>query len=144
VKALRWLVLLAGVVLFAASFNMVAVKEASNKGNTAGLLGYKCATLSLSAPWGGKDSVQMRRQTPLLWFSLLISGWINPAFLLGLVIMFAAPNQRWSLALRCLVALMFVACWIFFYKVHLVPAQGYYVWMAGILLGLLSNPRAKA
>jgi hypothetical protein len=143
VKPLRWLALLAGLVLFAASFNMVAVKEASNKGNTAGLLGYKCATLSLSAPWGGTDSQKMRQQTPALWFSLLISGWINPAFLLGLIVMFAAPQQRWALIFRCLIALMFIACWVFFYKVHLVAVQGYSAWMAGILLALFSNPRAR-
>jgi len=143
VKIVRWLALLVALILFAVSFNMVAVKEASNKGNTAGILGYKCATLSLSAPWGGKDSVAMRKQTPVLWFSLLISGWINPAFVIGLVVMLAAPNQRWALALRCLIALMFIGCWIFFYKVHLVPVQGYYTWMAGILLGLLSNPRLR-
>src|SRR3979409_2611467 len=115
---------------------MVAVKEDSKQANPAGILGYKCATLSLSAPWGGSDSVKMRRQTPLLWFSLLISGWINPAFILGLLVMLVAPNQRWTLVFRCLIALMFICCWIFFYKVHLVPAQGFYVWMAGILLGL--------
>jgi len=143
-KALRWLALLAGLVLFAVSFNMVAVKDASSKGNTAGLLGYKCATVSLSAPWGGSDSVKMRRESPAQWFSLLISGWINPAFLLGLVIMFVVPNQSWALVFRCLIALMFAACWIFFYKVHLAPLQGYYFWMAGILMGLFSNPRAKS
>ncbi len=92
-KPLRWLALLAGLALFAVSFNMVAVKDASAKGNTAGILGYKCATLSLSAPWGGKDSVTMRKESPLQWFSLLISGWINPAFILGLLVMFVAPNQ---------------------------------------------------
>jgi len=144
VKPLRWLALLAGLALFAVSFNMVAVKEASNKGNTAGLLGYKCATLSLSAPWGGTDSQKMRQQTPALWFSLLISGWINPAFLLGLVVMFASPQQRWALIFRCLIALMFIACWVFFFKVHLVALQGFYAWMAGILLALFSNPRARA
>lgn len=143
-KALRWLALLAGLVLFAVSFNMVAVKEASSKGNTAGILGYKCATLSLSAPWGGSDSVKMRRDSPLLWFSLLISGWINPAFVLGLVVMFLAPNRRWALVLRCLIALMFIFCWIFFYKVRLVPVQGFYTWMIGVLLGLFSNPRARS
>jgi hypothetical protein len=144
VKPLRWLALFIGLALFGASFNMVAVKEASNKGNTAGILGYKCATLSLSAPWGGSDSQKMRQQTPALWFSLLISGWINPAFLLGLLVMLAAPQQRWALLFRCLIALMFIACWVFFYKVHLVPLQGYYVWMAGILLALFSNPRVRA
>ena len=45
--------------------------------------------------------------------------------------MFAAPNQRWSLALAMSDRSDVHACWIFFYKVHLVPAQGYYVWMAG-------------
>jgi hypothetical protein len=144
VKPLRWLALLAGLALFAVSFNMVAVKDASSKGNTAGILGYKCATLSLSAPWGGSDSVKMRHDSPIQWFSLLISGWINPAFILGLLVMFVAPNQRWAVVLRCLVALMFVFCWIFFYKVHLAPLQGYYLWMTGILLALLSNPRAKS
>ena len=143
-KALRWLALLAGLVLFAMSFNMVAVKDASSKGNTGGILGYKCATVSLSAPWGGSDSVKMRREAPLQWFSLLISGWINPAFFLGLLVMLVAPNQGWALGFRCLVALMFAACWVFFYKVHLAPLLGYYLWMAGILLSLLSNPRAKS
>jgi hypothetical protein len=144
VKPLRWLALLAGLALFAVSFNMVAVKDASSKGNTGGILGYKCATLSLSTPWGGTDSVTMRKESPLQWFSLLISGWINPAFLLGLLVMFVAPNQRWVLVFRCVIALMFVFCWIFFYKVHLAPLQGYYLWMSGILLALLSNPRAKS
>ena len=90
-------------------------------------------------PWT-KDGRAILHQAPLEYFSILFSGWINPAFLVTLVLVLIKPRWRFSIVLRYIVTLMFVFCWIVFFQLHLYPRQGYFLWMLGILLALFSRP----
>ncbi|HEX5435471.1 MAG TPA: hypothetical protein VFY05_14625 [Candidatus Angelobacter sp.] len=136
-KWIRWIALLAGISMFAVSFMLPAISQASSAPGSPGIPGYKCAFLSLvvTAEEGGT----LIRQAPLEYISVLISGWINPVFLVSLLLLLIKPRWRSTIALRYVVTVMFVFCWIAFYQIHLYPQQGYFLWMFGILLALYSN-----
>jgi hypothetical protein len=134
VKTYRILILL-GLVLYVASFFLTAVKDSKT---SAGMPGYKCATTALLAPWGG-DGLNMLRETPVDYFALLFSGWINPVFLITALAFLIQPKGRFAGILRVVLLLMLPACWIVFYKAELRPAQGYFLWTAAMLLVLFSN-----
>lgn len=130
---IRWIALLAGICMFAVSFMLPAVRQASSPP----MPGYKCAFLSLVVAM--ESGGTFIRQAPLQYFSVLISGWINPVFLVSLLLILIKPRWRLAIVLRYVVTVMFVFCWIAFYKIHLYPQQGYFLWMFGILLALYSN-----
>ncbi|MGE5324499.1 MAG: hypothetical protein ACM3SW_16655 [Actinomycetota bacterium] len=132
-KWIRWIALLAGISMFAVSFMLPAVSQAS----TPGIPGYQCAFLSLVVTW--EQAGALIRQAPLQYFSVLISGWINPVFLVSLLLILIKPRWHTAIVLRYVVTVMFVFCGIAFYRIHLYPRQGYFLWMFGILLALYSN-----
>lgn len=136
-KWIRWIVLLAGISMFAVSFVLPAVNQASSAPGSPGISGYKCASLSLVVALESGGSFM--RQAPLQYFSVLISGWINPVFLVSLLLLLIKPRWRVAIVLRYVVTAMFVFCWIAFHQIHLYPRQGYFLWMFGILLALYSN-----
>jgi hypothetical protein len=140
---IRWIALLAGIALFVISFILPAVKEVSASSASQGTPGFTCATLTLEMPWS-KDGREMLKQLPVRYFSILLSGWINPAFLVTMGLVLIKPRWRPTIVLRYVVTFMFVFCWIVFYQVHLYPRQGYFLWMFGILLALYSNKLSRS
>ena len=136
-KWIRWIALFAGIGMFVWSFTLPAVREASASPGSPGISGYKVATLALVVPWG--QGRELLKQAPLQYFSILFSGWINPLFLVSLLLILIKPRWRLSIWFRYLVTAMFVCCWIVFYQIHLDPRQGYFLWMFGILLALYSS-----
>jgi hypothetical protein len=140
VKALRWITLLVGLAMFAYSFKLPAIKEIPKPGAAATntLIGYNCAALALRLPWG-KEGITFLHSDPLAYFSVLISGWINPVFLLALIFLLVKPGSRINRVFLILLPLMFISCWIVFQKIHFSAFTGFYVWMCGILLSLFSD-----
>ncbi len=136
-KTYRILILL-GLVLFVASFFLVAVREAGATQGEAGIRGYTCAYVALLAPWGS-DGLRLLRQGPVDYFAILFSGWINPVFLIAAVAVLIRPQGRFAGVLRMVLLVMFVAPWIVFYKEHLHPREGYFLWTAAMLLVLFSS-----
>jgi hypothetical protein len=138
VKWIRWLTLLAGIAMFAVSFILPAVKEAKASPSSPGIPGFTCASITLQLPWS-KDGRGILRESPLEYFAILFSGWINPLFIVTLLLVLIKPRWRPIVVLRYTVTGMFVFCWIVFFQFHLYPRQGYVLWMVGILLALYSN-----
>jgi hypothetical protein len=139
VKMLKWILLLAGIGLFAVSFVLPAIRELAKAGaSPSKMYGYDCALTALLVPWG-KDGYTVMRSEPLTWISVLISGWINPVFIISLFILLIKPRWRVNHLFRVLVPIMFVFCWIVFYKIHFLPYTGYWIWMAGTLTALFST-----
>ncbi len=128
--------LLIGMVLYIASFFLTAVKDAYASPSASGYPGYLCAYLTLLTPWG-HDGMRMLQRDPLGYFGILFSGWINPVFLITVVLVLR--HKRLGAILRIVLLLMFVACWVVFYKEHLRPQIGYFLWTAAMLLALFSN-----
>lgn len=135
---IRWIALLAGIAMFAVSFILPAVKEASAGSSASGVPGYTCAVLTLEMPWT-RDGRDVLKESPLRYFSILFSGWINPAFIVTLLLVLIKPRWLASTVLTYVVTFMFIFCWIVFYQWHLYPRQGYFLWMVGILLALYSS-----
>jgi hypothetical protein len=137
VKWIRWIALLAGIGMFAASFMLPAVKQASSAPGSQGIPGYECAFIALVVVL--EQGGQLVRDNPVQFFAVLFSGWINPVFLVSLLLILIKPRWRFAIWLRYVVTAMFVCCWIVFYQIHLDPRQGYFLWMFGILLALYSS-----
>lgn len=135
---IRWTALLAGVAMFAVSFVLPAVKDASASPSSPGVPGFTCAVLTLQMPWS-KDGRDLRNQAPVQYFSILFSGWINPVFVLALLLILIRPQWLAGAMLTYVVTAMFVFCWIVFYQLKLYPRQGHFLWMFGILLALYSS-----
>lgn len=133
----NWILVVLGFAIFAAAFYLPAIKEVSASASDKGIVGYKCAILALELPWGN-DGAKILHDSPGMYFSILISGWINPVFLIVLGLVLIKPGSRVFWALRVVVLLMFIACWVVFIQMHFRPQLGYYLWMAGILLALFS------
>jgi hypothetical protein len=137
VKTYR-IVIFIGIGLYAASFFLTAVR---GSGGLA-LAGYNCAWVTLLTPWGS-DGLSMLRENPFDFFATLLSGWINLVFLVTAGALLIRPNSVFVRVLRVALLLMFPACWLVFYKEHLHPGEGYFLWIAGMLLVLFANKLAK-
>jgi hypothetical protein len=136
------IVLLTGMVLYIGSFFLIAIKDAQASPSASGYAGYWCAYVTLLSPWG-HDGWSMLREEPVNYFAILLSGWINPVFLITVVSLLLKPNGRLAATLRVVVLFMFVACWLVFYKEHVRPHAGYFLWTAAMLLVLFSGMFSK-
>jgi hypothetical protein len=127
------------VDLFAVSFMLPAIREVAKPGATAGTLsGYDCAVLSLMQPWG-KEGLALLRSDPVNYVSALLSGWINPVFIIAVLVLLIRPSAGINSVFRVVLPLMFIFCWVVFYKIHYSAYTGYWVWMGGILMAIFSD-----
>lgn len=126
------------LVLYVVSFTLIGVSNAGDTHGGGGILGYKCATLTLVSPWGS-EGMKMVRESPMDFFPVLISGWINPVFLITVGALLFRPNSRFAGISRIVLLLMLPACWIVFGRSHLQPRVGYYLWTAAMLLAVFAN-----
>ena len=138
----NWILVIVGMALWVGSFFLVAVQEANTPYGGSGYRGYLCAFITLINVWG-HDAMAMLRETPVEYFSTLLSGWINPVFLITLMASLVRPKGRLAVVLRIVFLLMLPACWIVFYKMKLYPREGYFVWTAGMLLVMFAAPGAR-
>jgi hypothetical protein len=142
----RWILFLAGMTVFVVSFFLIAVRETGATQSGSGMRGYTCAYVALLSPWGS-DGLRMLREGPVDYFAILFSGWINPVFLITVVVLLIRPRGSLAGVLRGVLLVMFLACWIVFYKEHLHPRAGYFLWTAAMLMvlfaHLLAGPGAR-
>jgi hypothetical protein len=139
----RWILFLAGMVLFVVSFFLIAVREAGATHSDSGMRGYTCAYVALLSPWGS-DGLRMLREGPVDYFAILFSGWINPVFLITVLVLLIRPTGNLAGVLRGVVLVMFLACWIVFFKEHLHPRAGYFLWTVAMLLVLFSGKLVRS
>jgi len=121
-----------------ASAMTVAVKEATAAPSDRGIPGYLCAYMTIVLPWTS-DGMRMLRHEPVDYFAILLSGWINPVFLITFVLLLINPRNRLAGVLRIVLIFMFAACWIVFYYEHLHPRLGYFLWTGAMLLVLFAG-----
>lgn len=132
-----------GMAIYIGAFFLIAAREVHASAGNSGYPGWFCAFDTLVAPWG-HDARSTIGEDPVQFFSMLISGWINPLFLATLAVALVWPKSRLGFVLRILVLLMFIACWVVFYKMTLYPREGYFLWTLGMLLVMFSAPGARA
>jgi hypothetical protein len=134
--------LLLGLALYIASFFLIAVRNAGGSSSGGGR-GYMCAFLALTLPWG-RDGWNMLHSDPVSYFGILLSGWINPFFLITLLVRWIRPKARLGWILGALLLLMFPACWVVFTRVQLRPATGYFLWTGAMVLSLFSKALVRS
>jgi hypothetical protein len=133
-------ILVGGLVSYAVSFALYAVMMS---GESKGLLGFACAYLSLVYGVSGTVKGFLARpflpSEAFLWISLLLSGLINPFFLSALITQRRNTLQRAFKVLRIITLSLFPLCWIFFVGDHVMPREGYFVWVSAMLLALFPS-----
>ena len=141
----NWTFVVVGLALYVGAFFLVAAHDAdsSSSFSVRGYPGWFCAAITLRNVWG-HEGLDLLRQSRLVYFSLLFSGWINPLFLITLLAQLVRPKGRLAFVLRILLLLMFPACWIVFIQMGLRPREGYFLWTAAMLLVMFAVPRARA
>jgi hypothetical protein len=71
--------------------------------------------------------------------SFISVGWINPIFLITMILVLVDKTPRLSAILRFIVLLFVPLCWIALIYRDVYPREGYFLWTAGILLVLFSR-----
>ena len=132
----RRILLWIGLLLFAASFFLYAVWDRTPLNRYRG---FECATSALLLPWaeaGWEEIIHV----PVPWFSIIISGWINPVFFIFLIFVLRKRNHRTISILRCIILLMIPFCWISFHYLPIYPREDHYLWIFAMVLVLFSAP----
>lgn len=132
------IVLVVAMVLYVASFFLGAVIDALGSSSASRIPGYDCAYLTLIFPWT-RDGLRSAQDHPLQYMGMLLSGWINPMFLITMIFLLKKRNAHVGGTLRIVLLLMFPACWLVFSEVHVRPTYGYFLWTAAMLLTLFSD-----
>lgn len=125
------------MLIYVISFFLVA--EQFSYFHKSGLYGYYDAIDSLVVPWSdisfGQGGVF---HTRFEWLALLLSGWINPAFLIAAALELFGKQRRLLSVLKTAVILMIPFCWIVFYYEDDHLREGHFMWIAGMLMVLFS------
>lgn len=120
------------MLAYALSFALTA---ASNK--TLTVPGYYCAAGAFISPFAVDSGfVELKTMADI---AVLISGWINIAFLVSLTIRRRSGNGRAFRILRVITLLMVPFCWIVFYDESLFPREGHVLWIVAMALALFSD-----
>lgn len=135
-----------GMLIYAVSFFLLAVGgPGSGPGAPSPFPGIFCAIDAIGLP---VDEIVrgtgLFQDQPLALASLLISGCINPVFLLGAFLDLTGQYRKSVAVLRIVLFAMIPFCWMFFHIELLYPREGHYLWVLGMLLVLCSHWLAKA
>jgi hypothetical protein len=124
-----------GLLIYLVSFFLVAI-AVSSIGVT--LRGYSCASSALFSPCDSDVTFDGRFD----FLSVLLSGWINPVFLMTAIFLIRGWPQRLIAVMRIMVVLMIPFCWVIFHYEGVYPREGHFVWIAGMLIALFSRELA--
>ncbi len=127
-----------GLLLYAISFFLVATGAASPVGR---LLGFECAYFAVGLPL---TDTPFRPESgfyhlPFVYFSVLVSGLINPGFLAYVTLAGLKQKPRIQRVLRLALIAMIPFCWVVFRFLKVYPREGHVLWLMGILLVLFSS-----
>ena len=75
--------------------------------------------------------------------SFFLNGWINPLFLLTMVLMLVDRTPRLARILRYTTLLMVPFCWVALLYQRVYPREGYVVWTLGMVLVLFRSDADK-
>jgi hypothetical protein len=134
-RLLFWVLFCIGLAIYVGAFFLPAVGEQHGPG---GVRGYICAEIALVTPWG-HDGWDILHDYPFRYFCLLISGWINPIFLITALLLLVNKARKLAAVLRIILLMMIPFCWIVFHYENLSPRLGHFLWILGMLLVLFAN-----
>jgi hypothetical protein len=126
-----------GLLLYVLSFFLIA---AVSKGIEFGLYGYECAYMAPTSAIAGTPFSHGDDYTPPLpYLSIVAAGLINPVFVVYVTFAFLGRKPQAMKVLRYVLVAMIPFCWIAFRFLEIYPREGYFVWVAGMLLVLFSS-----
>jgi hypothetical protein len=123
----------AGLLIYVASFFLVAAVNAGNTASRDPVRGYTCAWLTVFFSLGSIS----KGPSPILTPCSLLSGLINPVFIAA-VIASLIGSQGILKILRITVFALFPFPWVIFLFMGMLPREGYYFWTLSMLIVLLS------
>jgi hypothetical protein len=132
-----------GLVIYVLSFFLVATGDP--KGSPIGrLTGYECAYLAVESamtdtPFSSNNAVSAISTPFFLYLSVLISGLINPVFLIYVTLASVKRPPRTARVLKFVLLSMIPFCWMVFYFLGIYPREGHVLWVISMLLVLLSS-----
>ena len=142
----RRLILTVGAIFYILSFFLIAVWD--TKPTPDAISGWYCAGFALGATqdlvrygWPSRSWIFQYRQFD--FFCLLVSGWINPLFLITGLLALPPRGGRIFATLRILLLAMMPLCWVVFVYERFIPREGYLMWTAGMLIVLFSSKLTK-
>ena len=135
-STMRW----TGLALYALSFFLYGV---GSQPPEAPQLGWQCAHEAFLIPLyilggfftGGGGPFP---QQPIGWVAALVTGWINPLFLVTLWYLVRGRQDTVS-SLRIALFVMILCCLVVFYSFGMYPREGFFVWVVGMGL-VVSSP----
>ena len=121
---------LAGLLIFALAFALPAVRLASSDAPTIIQPGWMCAMVATAASGSLVHHAEGSQFSGDISFSLplILSGWVNPLFLLALVLGFWRQTILTRRILGGVILVCYVATWVFFVRAHVIPAEKVAFW----------------
>jgi serine/threonine protein kinase len=135
--------LLVGLAIFGVSFALRAVGSAGTS-DSKPYLGWFCAnwTTRVALAIIAKHGV-ITSSDSLETYAAGFSGLINPVFLLALLLRIWKRTRKPALVLTLVLVPLHASCWIVFNQYHLVPLEGYFLWVGGMLTVSLASPLSR-
>jgi hypothetical protein len=134
-------VLLFALLIFTISFFLPAIWIPQVTPHTQ--TGYWCAYATLVSPWTA-DGLKDLHTAPVEYFAVLLSGWINPLFLISMLLSRREKTRRLSRILRAIVLCLLPACWVVFATERVYPFVAYFIWTAAMITALFSGSFSSA
>ena len=132
-KIPRWFVWV-GLLLYAVAFALPAISVP----DSLPLPGYRCALfVTVEQPWS-TDNRGLLHSAPLRYIPLMLTGWINPLFLVTAILILLRKAATLVGILRIVILLLIPLCWVVFHYETVHPREGHFLWILGMLLVLFS------
>ncbi|MGB8521713.1 MAG: hypothetical protein WCD43_01990 [Candidatus Acidiferrales bacterium] len=108
------------------------------------MTGYECAYLAVKItltdlPFSPNSSFAATSAPVFVYLSTLISGLINPVFLIYVTLTSLKRAPPTARALKFVLLSMIPFCWVVFYFLEVYPREGHVLWVISMLLVLLSS-----
>jgi hypothetical protein len=131
-----------GLGIYALSFFLLATGDP--KGGLVGRLrGFECAYFAVQVPLTSTPFSPDRADyiPPFMYLSTVISGLINPVFVVHAAFASLRRNPRMVGVLKFTLLSMIPFCWVVLYDLGVYPREGHVFWVIGMLLVLFSSPK---
>jgi hypothetical protein len=138
-----------GLLIYAASFVLIATGPSLGRDGFDGRLpGAFCAFYAFWLPLDFARDALFNNvpmdMGPVPYLSLLLSGWVNPVFLVAAFLQLTEKHPRLCRILKIAVVTMIPFTWVFFATFPMFyPREGHVLWVTGMLVALFSERLAK-
>ena len=127
-----------GILIYALSFFLIAA-QFIGMGFWSPWFGFMAAIYAFWLPWSNGMASGAPFHNYFQWAALVLSGWINPVFIVTAFLDLSGQYKRAFAVLRVAIVVMIPFCWVFFAYAFMYPREGHVAWVAGMLIVLFSK-----